>query len=162
MRRITLLVAAVGLTLLPVGPAGADEADSVAYCVHTWKDTVTPGVGLTPDRSEFTSNGEKWPLICEGFVKGFPVTGSGTFGEDGVIEGACAAGKGEANFSFTIPTTVGKQVFRLTFPFVYGPGEGTSETEDFPGVFVFYPTAGDCMNKPVTEFRVVRHATLFT
>src|SRR3954454_20109677 len=145
MRRAVLLFAAVGLTLLPGSPAHA--ADSIAYCVHTWTDAVSPGVGTTPDRSEFTSHGEKWPLICKGFVRGYRVTGQGTFGEYGAIEGACFAGRGEANFSFTIPTTAGEERFRLRFPFVYGPGGGKSETDDFPGAFLLYPTEGDCMNK---------------
>jgi len=161
MRRPTLLLAAAALSLLPTS-ARADDTGSVAHCVHRWTDTASPGIGTTPDTSDFTSNGEKWPLVCEGLVRGFRVTGPGTFGEYGVIDGACAAGAGEVNFSFTIPTTAGEQKFRLKFTFVYGPGGGTSQTDDFPGVFAFYPTRGDCMNKPVTEFKVVRSAVLFT
>jgi hypothetical protein len=160
MRRIPLVVAAIGSVLLPAPSAHA--ADSIASCFHSWTDTVSPGVGTTPDRSEFTSNGEKWPLICEGFVRGYRVTGPGTFGEYGVIDGACLAGKGEAHFSFTIPTTAGKERFRLTFPLVYGAGGGKSDTDDFPGAFLFYPTEGDCLNKPVTEIKVVRSAVLFS
>ncbi|MCA1846463.1 MAG: hypothetical protein LC792_25365 [Actinobacteria bacterium] len=119
-------------------------------------------MGTTPDSSRFTSNGEKWPLVCEGFVRGYQVTGPGTFGEYGVIDGACAAGQGDVTFSFTIPTTAGDERFRLKFTFVYGPGGGASRTDDFPGVFAFYPTAGDCLNKPVTEFKVVRNAVLYS
>lgn len=160
MRRLMMLLPIVALTVLPTTPAGA--AGSVAYCFHTWTDTATPGVSTTPARSEFTSNGEQWDLICQGRVRGHEVTDWGTFGEAGVIEGTCSAGQGKVNFSFTIPTTGGEQKFRLTFPFVYGPGGGTAQTTDFPGVFVFFPTAGDCTNTPVTEFKVIRNATLFT
>jgi hypothetical protein len=160
MRRLMMLLPIVALTVLPTTLAGA--AGSVAYCFHTWTDTATPGVSTTPARSEFTSNGEKWDLLCQGLVRGHEVTGWGTFGEDGVIEGTCSAGAGKVNFSFTIPTTGGEQKFRLTFPFFYGPGGGTAQTTDFPGVFVFFPTAGDCTNAPVTEFKVIRNATLFT
>jgi hypothetical protein len=160
MRRLMMLLPIAALTALPTTPAGA--AGSVAYCFHTWTDTASPGVTANPGRSQFTSNGEKWDLLCQGFVRGHEVTGWGTFGEDGVIEGTCSAGEGKVNFSFTIPTAAGDQKFRLTFPFVYGPGGGTARTTDFPGVFVFFPTAGDCTNEPVTEFKVVRNATLFT
>ena len=160
MRRVLMLLPIVALTVLPATPAGA--AGSVAYCFHTWTDTATPGVSATMARSEFTSNGEKWDLICQGRVRGHEVTDWGTFGEDGLIEGTCTAGQGKVNFSFTIPTTGGEQKFRLTFPFVYGPGGGTSQTTEFPGVFMFFPTAGDCTNTPVTEFKVIRNATLFT
>ena len=160
MHRCWVSLATAGLVLLPSGPVAA--ADSVAYCFHQWTDTASPGVGAATARSTFTSNGEKWPLICQGRVRGHEVTGPGTFGEDGVIEGTCSSGSGEVNFSFTIPTSGGEQRFRLTFPFVYGPGGGTARTTDFPGVFVFYPKAGDCINGPVTEFEVVLNATLIT
>ena len=160
MRRFIVLGAAVALMLLPSGTARA--AGSVAYCFHAWTDTASPGVGATASKSTFTSNGEKWDLVCQGLVRGHPVTGKGTFGEDGVIDGSCSSGGGKVNFSFTIPTAGGVQKFRLNFEFVYGPGGGTAKTSDFPGVFVFYPTAGDCMNAPVTEFNVVRNAVLFS
>jgi len=160
MPRLLLLLPIVALTVVPTPPAGA--AGSVAYCFHTWTDTASPGVSPTPARSRFTSNGEKWDLLCQGTVRGHEVTGWGTFGEDGVIEGTCTAGQGVVNFSFTIPTSAGEQKFRLTFPFVYGPGGGTARTTDFPGVFVFFPTEGDCTDQPVTEFKVIRNATLFT
>jgi hypothetical protein len=160
MRRLIMLLTVVALTALPTSPAGA--AGSVAYCFHTWTDTATPGVSATPARSEFTSNGEKWDLLCQGLVRGHEVTGRGTFGEYGVIEGTCSAGQGVVNFAFTIPTTGGDQKFRLKFEFVYGPGGGTARTTEFPGVFVFLPTAGDCTNQPVTEFKVIRNATLFS
>jgi hypothetical protein len=160
MRRVLLLLPIVALTVLPTPPAAA--AGSVAYCFHTWTDTITPGVSTTPARSRFTSNGEKWDLLCQGTVRGHRATGWGTFGEDGVIEGTCTAGQGKVNFSFTIPTAGGEQKFLLSFSFVYGPGGGTSQTTDFPGVFAFFPTEGDCTNQPVTEFKVIRNATLFT
>jgi hypothetical protein len=162
MRRPTLLLLATAALMLLPTPARADDTGSVASCTHRWTDTASPGIGTSPDTSRFTSDGEKWPLVCEGTVRGFPVTGPGTFGEYGVIEGACAAGAGEVNFSFTIPTTAGEQKFRLKFTFVYGPGGGASRTDEFPGAFVFYPTKGDCVHAPVTEFKVVRTAVLFS
>lgn len=160
MRRLVLLLPLVALTLLPASPAGA--ARSAAYCFHTWTDTATPGVSAVTGRSTFTSNGEQWDLLCHGTVRGQRVTGWGTFGEYGFIEGTCSAGWGEVHFDFTIPTTAGDEKFHLNFRFYYGPGGGTSQTTEFPGVFVFFPTAGDCTNEPVTEFKVIRNATLFS
>jgi hypothetical protein len=161
MRRVGLMLLAVAaITLSSADQAGA--AGSSASCFHQWTDTAVPGISTGPSRSEFTSNGEKWALICQGLVRGQPVTGPGTFGEDGVIEGTCASGSGTVNFAFTIPTTAGNQKFRLTFPFVYGPGGGTARTGDFPGVFQFSPTKGDCINAPVTEFDIRRTAILLT
>jgi hypothetical protein len=160
MRRLMMLLPIVALTVLPATPVGA--ASGAAYCFHTWTDTATPGVSTSPVRSKFTSDGEKWDLLCQGTVRGREVTGPGTFGEYGFIEGTCSAGWGEVHFDFTIPTTAGKQKFALDFPFYYGPGGGTAKTTDFPGIFVFFPTAGDCTNEPVTEFKVIRNATLFS
>jgi|SRR5581483_501561 len=162
MRRIAVSVtAALGLTLLPAAAAGADE-QSVAHCVHAWTDTADPGIEATPGKSHFTSNGQKWPLYCVGTVRGARITGRGTFGEEGTIEGACSAGRGDVVFSFTIPTTDGLQRFRMMFEFVYGPGAGTSESDDFPGTFAFYPRKGDCWGSPVTEFDVVRAGVLYS
>src|SRR5256885_14002000 len=155
MRRIAgLVAAATGLAVLPAGPVGAEDAGSVAYCVHAWSDTADPGIEATAGTSRFTSNGQKWPLYCEGTVRGARVTGRGTFGEDGIIEGACAAGKGSVNFSFTLPTTDGLQRFKMSFDFVYGPGGGTSESNDFPGAFVFYPRRGGRLGGPGAEVAV--------
>jgi hypothetical protein len=161
MRRLTMmLLPAVAMAVLPAGHAWA--ASSLASCTYSWTDTASPGIGATPSRSQFTSNGQKWPLACQGLVRGSAVTGTGTFGEDGLIDGSCSSGSGEVNFSFTIPTAAGAQKFRLTFPFVYGPGGGTARTDTFPGVFVFLPKKGDCINAPVTEFEVHRTAILLT
>jgi hypothetical protein len=85
MRRLMMLLPLVALTVLPATPAGA--AGSAAYCFHTWTDTAAPGVSTNPGRSTFTSNGEKWDLLCQGMVRGHEVTGWGTFGEYGFIEG---------------------------------------------------------------------------
>jgi hypothetical protein len=159
-RLAMMLLSAVAMTLLPPGQATA--AGSIASCFHSWTDSVSPGIGSTPSRSRFTSHGETWTLTCQGFVRGNRVTGPGTFGEEGVVDGTCASGSGEVTFSFTIPTTAGDQKFRLTFPFVYGPGGGTARTDVFPGVFLFFPKTGDCINEPITEFNVLRGATLLT
>ena len=162
MRRAVwmLMMPVVGLTIVPASPAGA--AGSEATCFHSWTDTASPGIGATSSKSTFTSNGETWTLTCQGLVRGHRVTGPGTFGEEGVVEGSCTAGSGEVTFSFTIPTEAGDEKFNFSFPFVYGPGGGTARSDIFPGVFQFAPKKGDCVNAPITEFNVLRVATLFS
>lgn len=161
MRRLALmLLPAVAMTLLPTTQAHA--AGSTAFCFHSWIDHFSPGVGTTPAKSRFTSNGEIWTLTCGGFVRGNRVTGPGTFGEEGVVEGTCGAGSGQVHFSFTIPTTGGDEKFSLKFNFFYGPGGGTADTQVFPGVFVFYPKVGDCFSEPITEVSFMRFAQLIT
>jgi hypothetical protein len=76
-----------------------------------------------------------------------------------VVPTGPAGAAGSSAYCFHTWTDTASRRQRL--PFVYGPGGGTSRTADFPGVFVFYPTAGDCLSK-VTEFKVVRNATLFS
>jgi hypothetical protein len=161
MRRLALmLLPVVAVTLLPLSQAQA--AGSTALCFHSWVDVLSPGVSTTPSKSRLTSNGEIWTLTCGGFVRGSRVTGPGTFGEEGVVEGTCGAGTGEVEFAFTIPTTAGDEKFNMHISFVYGPGGGTARTDVFPGVFMFYPKAGDCFSEPITEVSVMRFAQLFT
>jgi hypothetical protein len=161
MRRwILLLLPTVAMTLLPATQARA--AGSTAFCFHSWTDTVTPGVSVIPEKSTFTSNGEIWTLTCGGFVRGARVTGPGTFGEHGTLEGTCGQGSGQVHFSFTIPTTDGDQKFAFSFPFYWGPGGGTGNTQTFPGVFMFYPKVGDCFSQKVTEVNIMRWAQLFS
>jgi hypothetical protein len=93
-------------------------------------------------------------------VRGQQVTGPGTFGEEGFLQGSCSSGNGMVNFSFTIPTTAGQQRFHLAFPFTFGPGFGGSSNDAFPGVFFFSPKTGDCVTTPVTEVNIARAAVL--
>jgi hypothetical protein len=159
MRRIgcVLLLATM---LLPLHPVPVAAAASNASCHHEWTDTISPGVTSTVQRVRFTSNGERWALVCQGTVRGSEVTGPGTFGEEGVLDGSCSTGSGTVNFSFGIPTRVGMQRFHLTFQFSYGGGVGGSSNDAFPGVFAFSPKTGDCVSAPVTEVDIVRAGQL--
>jgi hypothetical protein len=161
MRRTgcVLLLAAmlVSLHRVPVAAAGSN-----ASCHHEWTDTVSPGVTSTVQRVHFTSNGERWPLVCQGTVRGSQVTGPGTFGEEGFLDGSCSTGGGTVNFSFGIPTSAGMQRFHLTFQFSYAGGVGGSSNDAFPGVFAFSPKTGDCVSAPVTEVNIVRAGQLLT
>jgi hypothetical protein len=152
--------AVLALAMLPLHWTDVAAAGTSASCFHTWIDSITPGVTATPQRSSFTSGGERWAITCQGMVRGRQVTGPGTFGEEGVLEGSCSSGSGMVNFSFTIPTTGGDQRFHLRFAFTFGPGIGGSSNDPFPGVFAFSPKTGDCVTAPVTEVNIVRTAVL--
>lgn len=151
------LLLAVVLTL----PAPA-RASSRAACVASWRDTVSPGITLTPAVGAFTSHGETGTITCVGSVKGHRVTRPGTFGEQGVVRGNCAFGSGSALFSMTIPTSAGAARLQIPAVFTYAGGVGLRPTGIFPGGFVFYPVRGDCITSPVTEIAVVLHGTLTT
>ncbi len=157
-----LLVGLLGLVVSSLywGPVAAAEsnveADSTASCLHSWTDSVSPGLTTTPQTATFTSHGETGTIHCQGLVKGHQVTGPGTFGEEGLFEGTCLSGSGMAVFSFTIPTTGGQARFRIPVTFTYGLGLGSTSSEAFPGAFVVVPTAGDCLITPITEIAVVR------
>ena len=161
MRGIGAVLLVTMLLLLHPIPAAADPAPlTSASCHHTWTDTVSPGVTTTAQRSRFTSNGERWPLVCQGLVRGYQVTGPGTFGEEGFLEGSCSSGTGMVVFDFTLPTIAGAERFHLSFHFSFGAGVGGSSNELFPGVFVFTPRMGDCVGTPVTEVDIVRAGLL--
>lgn len=162
MRRIgAVLLVTMLLLLHPIPAAALDPPPPTsATCHHTWTDTVSPGVTTTAHRSTFTSNGERWPLVCQGLVRGYEVTGPGTFGESGVLDGSCSAGTGMVDFSFTLPTRDGAERFHMTFHFTFGLGVGESSNELFPGLFVFTPRTGDCVRTPVTEVDIVRAGLL--
>jgi hypothetical protein len=159
MRRFGCLLL-LATMLLPLHPVPVAAAASNASCHHEWTDTISPGVTSTVQRVHFTSNGERWALVCQGTVRGSEVTGPGTFGEEGVLDGSCSTGGGTVNFSFSIPTTAGMQRFHLTFQFRYAGGVGGSSNDAFPGVFAFSPKTGDCVSSPVTEVDIVRAGQL--
>jgi hypothetical protein len=161
MRRIAGVLLLLTM-LLPLHPVRVAAAASNASCHHEWTDTVSPGVTSTTRRVTLTSNGERWALVCRGTVRGQQVTGPGTFGEDGVIDGSCSSGAGTVHFAFTIPTTAGMQRFRMTFQLSYAGGVGGSSNDGFPGIFAFSPRKGDCVSTPVTEVDIVRAGQLLT
>jgi hypothetical protein len=157
--RIRLLLLCLGtlalvLPSLHVRPAAA--AGSSAMCFHQWNDTVDPGTTTTPQRQSFSSHGETGTIQCSGTVRGQQVTGPGTFGEEGVIEGSCSGGQGQALFSITLPTSGGPVHLRFPVSFSFAPGVGQTSGDVFPGAFQVRPVKGDCVTTPVTEIAVSR------
>ncbi|MGH2688537.1 MAG: hypothetical protein ACRDKW_06995, partial [Actinomycetota bacterium] len=66
----------------------------MASCIGSWPVSLTPGLTATPQQSDFTSHGESGNITCSGTVKGHAVTGPGTFGLEGVLQGTCLMGSG--------------------------------------------------------------------
>jgi hypothetical protein len=167
-RRVALMIVAVlaGLSPLPASAAGSGmpsgPSGSQAVCVAQWLDSVSPGISMTPSAGTFTSNGQTGTITCVGSVNGHAVTGPGTFGEQGVVNGTCAAGSGSATFSMTIPTDGGLVGLTIPAVFTVAGGVGLRPTGTFPGGFVSVPTRGDCLLTPVTQIAVVLHGTLST
>jgi len=166
MRGRLLCLVILGALASPLPPALAPApvaaAQSTATCVHRWTDDVTPGVGPTMQRATFSSHGETGAIECQGEIMGRRVTGPGTFGEEGVVEGTCGSGTGSATFSFTVVTSGGPLHLRMPVSFTYGPLTGVTTSESFPGVFVVVPMMGDCLTAPVTRIAVTRAGMLRT
>ena len=161
--RTRLLLVCLGV-LAPItmaaGAVPAAAASSSAVCFHQWTDTLSPGATTTPQRAAFSSHGETGVIQCSGTVRGLQVTGQGTFGEEGHVEGSCSSGTGHALFSFTLPTSGGAQHFQFPVTFTFGPGLGQTSSDVFPGVFAVRPVKGDCLTTPVTEIGVSRFGML--
>ncbi len=134
--------------------------ESTASCFHRWTDSISPGLTTTPGRVTFTSHGETGTIDCTGQVRGQHVTGPGTFGEEGVVNGTCVSGSGSAVFSFSIPTTGGVEKFSIPVTFTYGALSGLTSSAAFPGAFVIVPTGGDCVTSAITEITVSRLGSL--
>ena len=163
MNRLVFTAAfAAALLLGAAVPAGAitimgvSVAESVAICTATWRISFAPGVSLTPQTSTFTTHGETGTIDCVGNINGYPATGQGTTGTEGVYHATCLGGTGSENVSVTVPTSAGPQ--KLSFPttLTVGPGIGTKASDSLvgPGVFAYLPTQGDCVTGPVTEIFV--------
>lgn len=159
-RLLLLVVAALAVIAPSLHPTPAASAASSAACVHQWTDTVTPGTTTTNQRALFSSHGETGTIQCSGTVQGRQVTGPGTFGEVGVIEGSCSSALGQALFSITLPTGGGPVHLRFPVTFSLGPGAGQTSGDAFPGAFVVRPVKGDCVSTPVTEITVTRFGLL--
>ena len=164
MKWIRLCLASlVVCALMPASGASA-ETRSLASCSGTWKVSFSPGVGTTSRQSSFTTNGHTGTIICVGTVKGHLVTGPGTFGKEGVVEGSCLAGTGSGTMSVRVPTTGGVKQVEFSFTMVTGPGLGFKFGNALfgPLTFLFVPSAGDCIITPVTEITVLGQFALRT
>lgn len=144
------------LVLAPASPANADIG-SLASCSGTWNVSLSPGVGLIPRESSFTTNGPTGTINCLGAIEHSPTTGPCRFAKEGRVEGSVLAGKGDGTISVHCPTTEGPKNVTFAFTMVTGPGLGFKSGESLfgPLTFVFLPTQGNGVTSPVTKISVV-------
>jgi hypothetical protein len=101
----------------------------------------------------FTSGGETGTTTCFGPINGKQPTGTGSRGEEGRLLGP---DRGEATFSFTLPTTGGDQHIAGPATLTYAPLQngglfgGTIEGRRLHGTFQVMPLTKDpSMASPV-------------
>lgn len=167
------LMRVVGLVVLSLGgvlaspsmarPPGESGPQSIATCVFSADFTLRPGVTMTPSTFYFTTNGETATVYCTGEVNGSPVTGPGTYGEEGNIYGGnCFEGSGEGKYTAHIPTQAGVQRVKGGFKLQYVGLSGTETGPNIDATFEYFPTEGDCFNEPLTAFTLHQQETLRT
>lgn len=83
----------------------------------------------------------------------------------GTVIGSCAGGESEVTDVFEFPTDNGtlKLAIKGTYTFALRKGGiagGDFDTDKMKGSFSFFPTKGDCIISPVTEFAAEGQGTL--
>ncbi|HUR48140.1 MAG TPA: hypothetical protein VMY88_01225 [Acidimicrobiales bacterium] len=159
------VVGVVGVLAAPsVVPATAHAAaTSTAACVFEFVMPVAPGVSMTPADFTYTTGGETGMIICVGTVRGHPVTGPGTVGEQGTGNGSCSGGTVTGAYTMTIPTDAGQQRLRVPYTKLNFVGPlGARPTPELAGGFTFVPTRGDCVTTPITEVVLAEFGVLLT
>jgi len=100
---------ALFLPVIIAWPAHA-QGTTAADCLITVSVRLSPAVSLSPSSGTETTGGETGSIACSGTFDGHRVTGSGTFGYEGVFTGiTCVSDTTplSGTYSFTIPTDMG-------------------------------------------------------
>ncbi|MGH9035781.1 MAG: hypothetical protein ACRD0O_08445 [Acidimicrobiia bacterium] len=166
---MTRRVAAVTLILLaPLwrpAPGGADVEGAV--CETDWVATLTVPMSTIQSVGRYTSGGETGVIRCDGSIRGRPVTGEGTYGEDGAYGpgpqgGAdCSKGAGSGDFTATIPTEDGPQHISGPLTFYYMGPAGVL-TGGVAGTFQLSYPSGDCLTAPAPKVRIQARGLVVT
>jgi hypothetical protein len=169
--RLIGLLAAVLLPALMAWPAHA-QGESNASCTMAWRTYFSPGFTMTKGTGIYgtgvgITGAETGSIMCVGTINGHRVTGPGTFGHKGrTWDGDCVAGnQGAGTFSYTIPTSGGRQHVTGTYTESRGVTQEGPVDARQPGA-VFYgrhqvvPSGvvtswQNCTDRPVTEVDVV-------
>ena len=137
------------------------RAQAPSVCRFTVEVAISPGLSTAATSGEWTSDGEKGSIDCDGWVAGRQPTGPGTFGVAGRYgmrnPDTCASGgEGDGVQAFTIPTGQGPLHLESHFTFVHRGTEnggrgiaGNFEGKSFSGTFEIVPADGDCVTSPV-------------
>lgn len=148
-----LLVALLVASLSAIAsPARAVENTT---CTVSHPTTFNPPLTLTPGKFSYSTHGPTGTIACIGSLNGNPVTGSGTFTNDGAGNGSCAQGTGGGHFLALIPTAGGTAAVSGQYTFQYTGLLGTLSGSGVAATFEFVPTAGDCVTTPVTQVLIV-------
>ena len=111
MRRVQIVgcLFALFLPVIAAWPAHAQGTTS-ADCLISVSVHFSPAVSLSPSSGTETTGGETGSIACSGAFEGHRVTGSGTFGYEGVFTGiTCVSDTTplSGTYSFTVPTDAG-------------------------------------------------------
>ncbi|MGH2688955.1 MAG: hypothetical protein ACRDKW_09140 [Actinomycetota bacterium] len=81
------------------------------------------------------------------------MTGTGSFVQEGSLEGTVLMGAGGGTEVLTVPTTAGPETVTFVYTLEYGPGYGIKHSDSLVGpyTFLFVPTEGDGITSPVTR-----------
>jgi hypothetical protein len=156
--RIVGGIVALFLPMLVAWPAHAQGGATAADCSISVPEHFSPGVTLSPGSGTETSGGETGSIACSGAFDGHRVTGTGTFGYEGVFTGInCLFDSAplSGTYSFTVPTDAGPQHFTGTITdariFVLDRFELSQSGAHFTGTAAIVPTTGTCLVTPVTD-----------
>jgi hypothetical protein len=118
----------------------------------------SPGVTISPVSGTETTGGETGSIACTGTFDGHRVTGTGTFGYEGVFTGiTCLFDTAplSGSYSFTVPTDAGSLHFAGhisdTRIFLLDRFELSQAGATFTGTAAIVPTTGTCLVSPATD-----------
>jgi hypothetical protein len=165
MNSRVIVVGIFALALTALSGVEKLEAQQKTTCEASADFDFSPGFWREGNSGTFTTNGETWPVICNGPVNGKNPTGQGTYGASGRYgtkdPDNCSNAEGVYDAAITIPTADGPQKVKNKGDWVAGAfkgggafgGEFTGEAGD--GTFETTPKKGDCVSSPMTQIHGV-------
>lgn len=155
--RIVGWVLALFLPMLMAWPAHAQGGTS-ADCLISIPVHLSPGVSLSPVSGTETTGGETGSIACTGTFDGHRVTGSGTFGYEGVFTAITCLSDTvplSGSYSFTVPTDAGSLHFGGHISdartFILDRFELSQSGARFTGTAAIVPSMGTCLITPTTD-----------
>ena len=155
MRRSALLTIPLLALLFPAAAPLRAEEPATMDCVHEFVLIVAPGAQAASQDFTYTSGGQTGTIVCQGSLGGRRVSGPGTIGVEGTMQGSCFEGKGTGTNRLSVPTDQGVIEFVEPFAVAYRGTVGTYEGERMSGHFQFIPAEGNCVSAPMTKALVV-------
>lgn len=176
-RAVSTMLVALLLALINAGSAQAAGTGGQANCSFSIPLHASPGLGITASSGMFNSGGEVGTMSCTGTIAGYRITGPGTFGFDGTIEGSCLGHRGSGKTGLTIATEAGMLHISGGGFTVEGIGvlgnaqsvHATMQIDDhepvpasisFTGSYLLVPVKGNCVTEPVTQAQVLLSGTI--